>query len=66
MTGTQSLAAAIRIVMLSTRRWALHEEMGETVMETAQGWELRDGRIIRRNKARLSPDRLFHTGALMN
>ena len=39
---------------------ALHEENGETVMETAQGWELWDYRIIRRNKARLSPDRQFH------
>jgi hypothetical protein len=39
---------------------ALQEENGETVIETEQGWRLWDGRIIARNKSRLSPDRQFH------
>jgi hypothetical protein len=39
---------------------ALVEENGETVTETAEGWKLWDGRIIRRGLAQLSPDQRFH------
>ena len=39
---------------------ALSEERGETVTETAEGWRLWDGRIIRRGRAQLSPDQRFH------
>jgi len=39
---------------------ALVEEKGETVLETAEGWKLWDGRLIARGVARPSPDRQFH------
>lgn len=38
----------------------LEEAKGETVLETAKGWQLWDGRIVPRNTAKLSPDSLFH------
>ena len=38
----------------------LVEESGETVMESAEGWTLWDGRTIARGIAKLSPDRRFH------
>jgi hypothetical protein len=38
----------------------LVEESGETVIESAEGWKLWDGRMIARGIAKLSPDRRFH------
>ena len=45
---------------------ALVEVGGESVTETAEGWQLWDGRTVRRGFARPSPDGKFHlceTGA---
>ncbi len=39
---------------------ALVEAKGETVLESAKGFELWDGRIIARDRARPSPDEKFH------
>jgi hypothetical protein len=39
---------------------ALIEERGETVLETPEGWQLWDGRLIERGGAKPSPDRQFH------
>ena len=38
----------------------LAEANGETVTETADGWRLWDGRIIKRGAAKWSPDGRFH------
>jgi hypothetical protein len=38
----------------------LVETRGETVTETAEGWRLWDGRVIRRRHAKPSPDGHFH------
>jgi hypothetical protein len=38
----------------------LIEARGETVTETAEGWRLWDGRLIRRRHAKPSPDGHFH------
>jgi hypothetical protein len=38
----------------------LEESKGETVVETASGWRLWDGRVVPRGFAKASPDRLFH------
>lgn len=38
----------------------LFEALGETVVETAQGWRLWDGRTITRRSAQPSPDQKFH------
>ena len=38
----------------------LVEARGETVTETAEGWRLWDGRLIRRPYAKPSPDGRFH------
>jgi hypothetical protein len=38
----------------------LDETRGETVTETPAGWQLWDGRIVVRQRARLSPDKKFH------
>ena len=39
---------------------ALVEINGETVLETPQGWQLWDGRIVSRDRAKLSPDGKFY------
>jgi hypothetical protein len=39
---------------------ALFEELGETVVEEADGWRPWDGRIAGRGSAKPSPDRRFH------
>lgn len=39
---------------------ALSEDKGETIVETPDGWELWDGRIVPRGNAKPSPDRSFH------
>jgi hypothetical protein len=39
---------------------ALVEADGETVLETADGWRLWDGRLVKRGMAKLSPDGTFH------
>jgi hypothetical protein len=38
----------------------LVEDKGETVTETAQGWQLWDGRWVARGFAKPSPDTKFH------
>jgi hypothetical protein len=38
----------------------LVEDMGETVLEVPQGWQLWDGRIVSRKSAKRSPDNRFH------
>jgi hypothetical protein len=38
----------------------LIEANGETVLESSQGWQLWDGRIVSRGSAKMSPDRQFH------
>ena len=38
----------------------LHEDQGETVLEVPYGFRLWDGRLIRRERAQLSPDTKFH------
>jgi len=38
----------------------LAEEKGETVVETADGWRLWDGRLVGRGDAKPSPDKNFH------
>jgi hypothetical protein len=38
----------------------LVEADGETVLETADGWRLWDGRLVKRGMAKLSPDGTFH------
>ena len=39
---------------------ALVEIKGETVLEGPEGWRLWDGRIVSRDRAKLSPDGKFH------
>jgi hypothetical protein len=39
---------------------ALIEANGEIVSETAEGWRLWDGRLVKRGMAKLSPDGKFH------
>ena len=39
---------------------ALVEIKGETVLEVPEGWRLWDGRIVSRDRAKLSPDGKFH------
>jgi hypothetical protein len=39
---------------------SLAEEKGETVVETADGWRLWDGRLVGRDDVKPSPDRHFH------
>ena len=38
----------------------LTEARGETVTQTAEGWRLWDGRLVRRRYAKPSPDEHFH------
>jgi hypothetical protein len=38
----------------------LVEAQGETVTETAEGWQLWDGRLIGREHSKMSPDAKFH------
>jgi hypothetical protein len=38
----------------------LVEAKGESVLESAKGWELWDGRTVPRDTAKLSPDGHFH------
>ena len=38
----------------------LREERGETVLEVPYGFKLWDGRLIKRETARISPDTRFH------
>jgi hypothetical protein len=38
----------------------LVEDKGEMVLETPEGWQLWDGRIVARGKAKPSPDTKFH------
>jgi hypothetical protein len=38
----------------------LVEANGETVTETAEGWRLWDGRLVRRKHGKPSPDPSFH------
>lgn len=38
----------------------LIETRGETVTETAEGWQLWDGRLVGREHAKMSPDAKFH------
>ncbi len=39
---------------------ALVETNGETVLESADGWKLWDGRTVPRGRAKFSPDWQFH------
>ena len=39
---------------------ALSEEKGEMVVEELNGWRLWDGRLIRRENSRPSPDQKYH------
>ncbi len=39
---------------------ALVEADGETVLETADGWRLWDGRLVKRGRVQPSPDGSFH------